>query len=87
MSEPACNADVSWAPEEVENSRHCAHTLLLTHNGSFQKERKLQENRVVFPVNFPFAVEGVVSLSVRVSPWSLGSSASGPLSLKIRCST
>ena len=86
MSEPVCNPDGSWAPEEVENSRHCAHTLPLMHNGSFQKERRSQEDWVVFPVNFPFAVKGAVSLSVRVSPWSLGSSASGPLSLKIRCS-
>ena len=31
---------------------------MLTHSGSFQKEKRLQENWAVFPINFPFADEG-----------------------------
>lgn len=61
MCQSLCvTADSFWAPEKAGNSRHCAYTLMLTHNGSFPKEKRLQENWVVFLINFPFTDEGRV---------------------------
>lgn len=86
MCQSLCvTADGLWAPEKAGNGRHCAYTLMLTHNGSFQKEKRLQENWVVFPIHFPFADAGRVL--EREGPWSLGGSVSRPLSLRAHFST
>ena len=87
MCQSLCvTADGSWAPEKVGKSRHCAYTLMLTHNGSFQKEERLQENWVVFPINLPFADEGHVIEHEGLSLES-GEQCLWPLSLKVHFST